>query len=488
MNALDAMDSPKLFGPFFQGSTWDPWRAFLTALYGLPMTEEQLTTYRCHTGRQKPPTSPTREAALICGRRGGKSRILALLGTCLAIGRDYRPYLAPGEIGTVGILASDRKQARSIFRFVKGMIDAVPALKREVTKETDETIELAGRRVAIEITTASFRATRGYTYVAVLCDEIAFWRSEESAQPDEEILNAIRPGLMTIPGSMLLLASSPYAKRGALYKTYRRHYGNDDARVLVWKASTQEMHPTIDPAEIAEAYDEDPVKAAAELGGNFRDDIAAFVTREVVDACTELGRFEMAPLPGVYYRAFVDPSGGSADAMTLAIAHTEGAVQVLDCVREVRPPFSPEGVVREFAATLKSYRLARVTGDRYAGEWPRERFREHGITYDVADKPRSDLYRDLLPILNSGKVELLDLPRLTTQLCGLERRTARGGRDSIDHAPGGHDDIANAVAGVLTAQGRPRIVISDATLARARSMSPRSCSPMSPRRFGTNPR
>ena len=31
----------------------------------------------------------------------------------------------------------------------------------------------------------------------------------------------------------------------------------------------------------------------------------------------------------------------------------------------------------------------------------------------------------------------------------LERRTARGGRDSIDHGPGAHDDIANAVAGAL---------------------------------------
>jgi hypothetical protein len=64
-------------------------------------------------------------------------------------------------------------------------------------------------------------------------------------------------------------------------------------------------------------------------------------------------------------------------------------------------------------------------------------------------KPKSDLYRDLLPLLNSGRVELLDHPRLVTQLCGLERRTARGGRDSVDHRPGGHDDVANAVAGAV---------------------------------------
>jgi hypothetical protein len=98
---------------------------------------------------------------------------------------------------------------------------------------------------------------------------------------------------------------------------------------------------------------------------------------------------------------------------------------------------------------LKAYGITRVTGDRYAGEWPRERLRAHGIQYDLSEQPKSDIYRDCLPLLNSGRVELLNLPRLASQFCGLERRTSRSGRDSIDHAPGAHDDIANVVAGVL---------------------------------------
>ena len=47
-----------------------------------------------------------------------------------------------------------------------------------------------------------------------------------------------------------------------------------------------------------------------------------------------------------------------------------------------------------------------------------------------AAKPKSDLYRDFLPLVNSGRVELLDVPRIV--LKGgllLERRVARGGRD-----------------------------------------------------------
>ena len=154
---------------------------------------------------------------------------------------------------------------------------------------------------------------------------------------------------------------------------------------------------------------------------------------------------------------FVDPSGGSADSMTLAIAHRDDNVVILDAVRERRPPFSPDDVVNEFAALLKLYRINKVTGDRYADEWPRERFDAHGIMYEPSAKPKSDLYRDLLPSINSRKIDLLDDARLVTQLVGLERRTARGGRDSIDHAPGGHDDLCNAVAGVVAA------LASDAT-------------------------
>jgi hypothetical protein len=177
------------------------------------------------------------------------------------------------------------------------------------------------------------------------------------------------------------------------------------------------------------------------------------VSREAVEACVALGVLERAPLSDISYSAFVDPSGGSADSMTLAIGHREDDVAVLDAIRERRPPFSPEDVVSEFAALLKTYKITTVQGDRYAGEWPRERFDVHGIKYEPAAKPKSDLYRDLLPSLNSRKVDLLDLPRLTAQLVGLERRTARGGRDSIDHAPGGHDDLANSIAGLVALVG-----------------------------------
>ncbi|NIM99106.1 MAG: hypothetical protein GTO24_13800 [candidate division Zixibacteria bacterium] len=136
--------------------------------------------------------------------------------------------------------------------------------------------------------------------------------------------------------------------------------------------------------------------------------------------------------------------------MTVAVAHEENGKKFLDAVREVKPPFSPDQVVRDFATFLRRYRVSAVVGDRYGGEWPAERFRAHRISYTVSEKPKSDIYKEFLPLINSGEIELLDNPRVIDQICNLERRVGRSGRDSIDHPPGGKDDLANVTAGSLT--------------------------------------
>jgi hypothetical protein len=448
VNILDAAADKNLFAPWFKDRrSWSAWFAFLAAVFGLPMTEDQLATYRECTGRLDPPQSPVSEAWLVIGRRGGKSFILALLAIYLACFFQYRKYLAPGERATIPILATDRAQARTILRYVRGLLRAIPMLSGIVERETASAFDLANS-ITIEVHTASFRVTRGYTIVAALCDEIAFWPSEDAAQPDHEVLNALRPGMATIPGAMLLCASSPYGRRGALWDTYRRNF-RKPGPVLVWQAPTRTMNPSVPQHVIDTAMEADPLSAQGEWFAEFRRDIDAFIAREAVESCVSPGVWERPPVSAARYFGFVDPSGGSTDAFALAIAHRDANRIVLDALREVRPPFSPESVVDEFAALLRSYRVSRVTGDRYAGEWPREQFRKRGISYEAAVKAKSDLYRDLLPLINSRRCELLDHPKLITQFTGLERRIARGGRDSIDHAPGAHDDVANACAGAL---------------------------------------
>lgn len=451
-NILEVIDHPQIWRPWFRDpATWAPWRAFLAVLFGLPLDDDCLALYRTCTGRSRPPPEGGfTEAWLVCGRRAGKSFVLALIACYLATFRDWRRYLSPGEVGTIKVIACDRRQARVIHRHCRALLTRVPPLAKLVARDTDEEIVLTNGTV-IEIQTASFRAVRGYTLIAALADEVAFWRSDDaSANPDREILDALRPAMATIPSSMLLAASSPYARRGALWDAYRQHYGEDDAPALVWHAPTRTMNPTVSPALIQSAYERDPDWAAAAYGAEFRSDIEAYLTQEALDSVTMRGVYELSPRPGAMYSAFVDPSGGSQDSMTMAIAHREGERGVLDAVREVRPPFSPESVVSEFANLCRLYGIHRVSGDRYGGEWPAERFREHGIAYDVAEKTKSEFYVAFLPLVNSRRVDLLDHSRGLNQLATLERRTGRGtGRDIVDHPPRAHDDVANVIAAAL---------------------------------------
>ncbi len=446
---LEAMDDPEIWARWFRDpAEWAPWRVFLAALFGLPLSEDDLAFYRQCTGRSAPPTGTT-EAWLVVGRRGGKSFILALIAVYLAIFKDWSAFLIPGERGYIKVLAVDRRQARVIYSYARALIAEVPALAVLLASDSGDELALT-TGLTIEVQTASFRSVRGYTIVAALLDEIAFWRSDESAgNPDFEILRALRPAMATVPGAMLLAGSSPYARRGELWSAHRRYWGKSNAAPLVWQAATRVMHPSLPQAFIDAEYERDPEGAEAEYGAQFRSDLADFVQREMVEAAVIRGLSEITPRRGVKYFAFTDPSGGSADSFTLAIGHGDGDRLVLDCLREVRPPFSPENVVIDFATLLKQYGIVSVCGDRYGGEWPREQFRNNGIEYIVSERTKSEIYLEFLPLLNSGRIQLLDNLRLINQLCGLERKTSRVGKDSVDHQPGGHDDLCNAGCGVL---------------------------------------
>lgn len=448
MNIIEAIDNPKLFGPLFKDkATWQAWRSFLKTLFGLELSEAETTIFNTCTGRTTAPVEPFSEAWLICGRRSGKSYVCALIAVFLACFRDYRKYLSPGETGIVMVLACDRKQARVIMKYVVGMLESVPALKTMIVSSSAESVEL-NNRLNIEVITANTRAPRGYTVVAALCDEISFWRGEDSMHPDDEILAALRPSMATIPGSLLIGLSSPYAKRGVLYQAYADYFASDDAPVLVWQGDTRTMNPSVPQKVIDQAYARDPQAASAEYGALFRTDIEQFLSRDILEPLT-INETVLPPLPNIQYHAFCDASGGVSDAYTMAIAHSEDGTTVLDLLVERKPPFSPEAVTSDFCAILKQYHVSSVTGDRYGGEWPREQFRKQGVDYRISEFNRSEIYLEFLPLVMAGRVRLLRSNTLLNQLCGLERRTSRNGKDSIDHGPGQHDDLANSAAGAL---------------------------------------
>lgn len=441
----DLMTDPALFGDQFAGPTWAAWTALLCGFYGLALTETECGIFETITKRAESPKVACSELWLVIGRRGGKSQIAALLCVLEACFNDHQSKLSPGEVATVMVLAADRKQARTVMRYISGLLDSNPMLKRMIVSQGRESIELSNRSI-IEVSTASFRSVRGYTLAAVVADEIAFWRSDESANPDKEIINALRPAMATLTGKLIAL-SSPYAKRGELWNTYSRHYGKEGP-VLVAQADTLTTNPSLPIQVVYEALSRDFDAANAEYMAQFRSDLEQFLLREVIDTAVRTSPLELPYDKAHKYTAFVDPAGGGADSYCLAIGHKEGEDTVIDVLRARRG--IPAEITAGYAALIKTYNIRKVTGDKYAGSWPGDEFEKHGIKYSPSEKPKSGLYLDLLPALNSGRVELPPDNRLVNELLGLERRTARGGKDSIDHAPGGHDDRANVCAGLVS--------------------------------------
>jgi hypothetical protein len=315
---------------------------------------------------------------------------------------------------------------------------------------------MSARRVDLEVQAASSRRTRGFTAIAVVLDECAFLASGgESANPDTELLQALRPSLATTQGPMLL-TSSPAAMEGIVFKLHKRHYGPlGDPRTLVVQSDSRTLNPKLSEAVVARAFDDDPEAADAEYGGNWRQPTSVLLERPIVERAATGTDVPTGRLPGVQYYGFIDVAGGTGkDSYTMAIGHRqhhEGReLAVVDLVFEQRPPFDPDEVTARASALLAEWGIHWVTGDRYAAAWPISSFGRCGIGYQHAILDASWLYLHVLPAFVAGRVVLpAGEPRLVDQLCRLRRIVGAGGRETVQHPRGGHDDVANAVAGLL---------------------------------------
>lgn len=460
MNIRDLMTAPELLGEHFSGDTFSKWRTLLSGFHGLPLNDDELNDWQTLTQREEAPQAALSELWMVVGRRGGKTQAAAILAVEAAFFHDYTDRLSAGEVATVMILAADKKQARSAFRYISGLIESNPMMRRMVVRETTESIELSNR-VNIEVHAASFRNVRGYSIPLVVADEIAFWRNnEDSANPDAEILNALRPAMASMNGKLVAL-SSPYAKRGELWETYRRYYGKDDTEVLVAQADTLTMNPTIPQKFIDAAIKRDPASARSEYGAQFRDDIAAFISPEDLEAVTRTDYLRLPYQREYTYTAFIDPNGGGKDEFTLAISHNEGGRIVVDLVEGRKGV--PAEITAGYAQIIKEYKCGNAFADRFAGSWPSDEFKKHGVKVSPAGEARTGLYLAALPAILSGQVELPPDETMLKQFQNLERRTARSGRETIDHSAGQHDDRANAVAGVI-AHARTKTEIPKLTI------------------------
>ncbi|RZS82056.1 hypothetical protein EV217_2869 [Phyllobacterium myrsinacearum] len=467
----EALADDNLLGQAIAGESWAIWRALLIASMGEALTADERELFNLVTGRAQEPQERVEEFWTVAGRRSGKTRAAAVLGSYLSTCIDWADSLALGERAVLPVLAANTYQSSRAFMHVAGILQHSPDLSALLEGEpTADAIRLS-TRVDINIVPANFKTIRSITAIAIICDELAFWSVEGSKNPDKEILAAARPALATTQGPLIVI-SSPYARKGELWANYRKDFGADgDPLILVANAESKVLNSTLPQGVINRAYERDPSAASAEYGGKFRTDVETLLVREVVEAAVDEGVTERARALSTKYYGFVDPSGGSSDSMTMAIAHKDGTRAVIDKVVEKKPPYSPEVVTEEFCAILKSYGISSVVGDNFGGEWCKEPFRRNGVEYERSKLAKSDLYLALVPALNSGRVSLVDNKKHVDQLVSLERRSGASGRDIIDHPPGAtqHDDIANAIAGAvyIALDKKAPMVISDEVLRRA---------------------
>lgn len=450
MTIVEALRDRRLFGalPRFRDlTTWAAgWLVFLKAFYGLPLDgAAEREAFRKHTGRSEPRPGGYPEAVAIVGRQSGKSAIAALVCAFeAAMSRDRGAF-------ALLVAQDERAVRRTLFAYAAEPFREVPAFRREIARETADTLELASGG-SLACYPCRPAAVRGVRAAVVAVDELAFFTATDGRPTDREMLRALRPCLATTGGRLLIL-SSPYGQSGALWDLHRAHFGRDDSATLVWQASAPEMNPTLPADYLKRMAEDDPEAYRSEVLGEFRSGVASLFDPEALDAVVVPGRREQPPSAGLFRKAFTDTASGAragADRWTVGIGHRALERVVVDVVRAWAPPFNPSSVAAEAAELLKSYGCFEVVGDRYAGEFPRELFRSHGITYIPAEKDKSALYVELLSVVNSAGLELPDLPELLRELRGLERRRGASGRDRVDHRPGAHDDLANAVAGLVS--------------------------------------
>ena len=449
-----ALSDDALLAGALPGPSWAAWRTLLIACAGERLTAQERKQYKRLTGRSREPGHMVDLFLGVIGRRGGKSRAMAVFMTWLATCVSWDDCLSLGERGIALIVAPTERQASITASYIRALVESAPLLQSLIEDKTQNVLRLKGQ-IDIETMASNARTVRGITCIAVCLDESAFLPSnEDAATSDISLLQALRPTVSTT-GGPVVLTSSPLTTTGIGYTLWKKHYGpNGSPDVIVAQAATIETNPKFKQSVVDKAFEDDAESASAEFGGQFREPMSAYLSREIIERCVEKGVTERQPLPEIPYQCFIDASGGSgSDSFTACIGHRsrdgDRDVIVIDALFESKPPFDPLDIIAALAGHLKRWAISVVQGDGYTANFIVSAFAKHGITYHQCKLSTSELYIAALPAFTSRTVALLDQSKSIDQLVGLRRKIGQAGAESVQHMRGSHDDLANVIAGVI---------------------------------------
>ena len=314
----------RLFGEWFAGESWDNWRAILRAMFAERMTKSELAFFKSVAGGREPPPKRIKECTIISGRRSGKDSTASGIAAHVSASFQSAGRLRPGERATVAALAVDKTQAQIVHGYIKAFFEKVPSLRALVQRETLTGFELTNA-VDILILSSDFRSLRGRTILLGILDELAYWPGEHAARPDKEVLRSLRGGMLTLSESMIISISTAYRRDGALYEAWQKHFGKDSPTALCIQAESRQLNPTLDPDEIAAALLEDPEAARADYLSEWRDAVAVYLSRDLIEGAVDRGVTARPHDPRHRYFSFIDASSGQRDSFALGICHPEGA-------------------------------------------------------------------------------------------------------------------------------------------------------------------
>jgi len=443
----------------------EPQEILLRAVYGMPLDATQREIFTLCTGREEYPGVAFQEATILAGARAGKdSRIACPIASYEACFGGHEKHLSKGEQAVIPLVAPGQLGTRIAYGYIKSHFSDSKYLRNMLEDEpTAGEIKLKNRTsiICFPCTKASLR---GWSIPVAIMDEVAFFRLEGSAESDSEVQASIRRGMINFPATRLLKISTPFGKSGLLYDDFKNHYGKDSPDLLVWKAGSAFMNPSLKASRLERARRLDPLRYAREYEAEFSEDLDTFLPAAWIESAVVPGRHELPRLGEVHYVAAVDVSGLgagiNADAFTLSICHatTDGKV-IQDLSRGWRKgrtsSINLAGILGEIKGIITAYGTEAVYGDAYGKEWVRERFAEAGINYVQVDHDKSHFYMQTEPLFAQGRVELLDDGNTEKEFRMLERRMLPGGKIRVDHPRSMHDDHANsfAIAAVIALRG-----------------------------------
>jgi hypothetical protein len=446
LNIVDFIRHPDVLN---DQSHSDAQLACLKSIYGCALSPREMEIYRRGTGRENYDAREHREATIVAGRQSGKTSKIAAAIACFEAFRDHG--LPPGQEAYVMLLAPQIRQARFALRSIRNYLRGSKILSKRIRRITKDEIIL-DNGIIIGCYASTYDGVRGRTIIAVICDEMAFWPHEETAaNPEEEVIAALRPGMITVTNPKLVKISTPFAKQGLLWTEFQQRAELD---FPVWQLPSHEMNPKISLSELEREQCRGEVKYhLREYLAEFVDSVSGWITPEILDPCIARGCRELPPVRDGFYIAALDPASRHNDFAFAILHRSSDETIIVDRVERwtgtKRAPLGFEFVLGEVKSILDDYGINSAVGDQYCSDVISQYLLKLGVSYEITTfgaQTRAKIFGNLKHLLVQGKIQLLEDPELLHQLRNLrEERTDRG---QIDVRPSGrmNDDLAVVVA------------------------------------------